>query len=238
MDKQKNEINEIYISCIFGKTYKMVHPSPNKEKSFFFTNNPEIENELIEKGWNYVYVNKPLVNDTIVSSLQSKYIKFLQFFDDFPEFRIYTTIIYFDHKENVSNKTADEIQNIIKTTNKSIIIRTTPRMKTNISDEIADAMGQQRYVKNMKKTIDYIDSVKKNGINENVRICNTGLLIYIEPNKIMDLLNKVYNKCLEHEQPECQIYWAIFSQDFEDEILKIDWRHIQSIQRTLCFTKA
>jgi hypothetical protein len=48
------------------------------------------------------------------------------------------------------------------------------------------------------------------------------------------LLNKVYNKCLEHEQPECQIYWAIFSQDFEDEILKIEWKHIRSIQRTLC----
>ena len=61
------------ISCIFGKKFTkyMLH----QIKIVFFTNNIDIKEEIINKGWNYVYVNKPLVND-IVSSLQSKYIKF------------------------------------------------------------------------------------------------------------------------------------------------------------------
>jgi hypothetical protein len=63
----------IIISCIFGSKFKYVHRSPDKEKSYFFTNNPDA---IIKKGWNYVYVNKMLSGDYIISSLQSKYVKF------------------------------------------------------------------------------------------------------------------------------------------------------------------
>lgn len=225
--------NTIIISCIFGTQFRRVHPSPNKKISFFFTNNVALENEIIEKGWNYVYVNKPLSNDIIISSLQSKYIKFLIFLEDYKEFKNKKNIIYFDHKENVSPITLNEINSLIKNNlNKSLIIRQTPTIKNNIDDEVKVAMGQSRYVENMDKTRDFIKyMVSSHGLSKKVRICNTGLLIYLKRENIQNLLKDVYEKCIEHQQPECQIYWSIFSQKYRDEIKEIKWTDIKHIQR-------
>lgn len=222
--------NLLFISCIFGKHFKYVHPSPDNKNSYFFTNNRELKNEIINKGWNYIFVDKDLTDDYLVSSLQSKYIKFLEFLDDFPEFENREIIIYFDHKENISTATVDEIQLLInKNPDKSLIIRQTPSEKTNVHQEIEAAMTQNRYAKNMnltKKFIKDITSTKE--FSENVRICNTGLLIYINRHKIRELLKNVYNKCIEHQQPECQIYWSIFSQKYKNEITEIKWTDIKN----------
>lgn len=226
--------NLLIISCIFGTRFKYVHPSPDNKNSYFFTNNKELKDEIINKGWIYVYVNKVLSDDYIISSLQSKYIKFLKFLDDFPEFQNAKTIIYFDHKEKVSSTTLDEIKLLINNNvDKSLIIRQTPSNKTSIYHEVRDAMGQQRYVKNMNITKNFIKSIiSTNNFSENVRICNTGLLIFINREQISELLNNVYEKCIEHEQPECQIYWSIFSQKYQDEIKEIKWTDIKNINRT------
>jgi hypothetical protein len=222
----------IYISCIFGDKFTRVHTSPNRENSFFFTNNPKIKDEITTKGWKYVYVSKPISNDLIVSSLQSKYIKFLQFLTDYPQFNK-KTIVYFDHKEHVTEHTLKEIDTLIKNnTNKSLIIRQTPRIKTTISHEINEAMGQGRYVKNMKKTREFVERmITSNNVSEKVRICNTGLMIYVNKQKIQGLLDEVYNTCMEHSQPECQIYWSVFSQGYKNEIKEIEWTTIKSIKR-------
>jgi hypothetical protein len=236
---------KLFISCIFGKAFTKVHCAPHLKNSYFFTNNSSLEEEIIGKGWKYIYVSKPLLDDDILSSLQSKYIKFLQFLPDFPEFKKYDKIIYWDHKEKVLSNTLLEIDVLLQDNpDKALIIRTTPRKKIFISDEVNEAKSQPRYAKNMNKTIEYIDYIKKHGldgnlnninsvnvISEKVRICNTGLLIYNNYSIILELLDNVYNKCIEHEQPECQIYWAIFCQKIEDKILKIDWKYLKSIQR-------
>ena len=149
--------NLLIVSCIFGKHFTYVHQSPDNENSYFFTNNNELKDEITNKGWNYVYVNKVLSNDSIISALQSKYIKFLQFLDDFPQFQNAKTIIYFDHKENVSSASIDEIKLLINNNvDKSLIIRHTPSNKTSVYHEIRAAMGQSRYVKNMNKTNNFI----------------------------------------------------------------------------------
>ena len=225
--------NLLIISCIFGKKFKYVHKSPDNKNSYFFTNNKDLKDEIINKGWNYVYINKILSDDYIISSLQSKYIKFLKFLDDFPEFQTAKTIIYFDHKENVSSATINEIKLLINNNNnKSLIIRQTPTEKTSIYHEIKAAMSQERYIKNMNITKKFIQNVLSNKeFNENVRICNTGLLIYINRENIKELLNNVYEKCIKHEQPECQIYWSIFSQKYKDEIKEIPFTHIKNIKR-------
>lgn len=225
--------NYIFISCLFGKRFNKVHPSPDKERSYFFTNNKALETEISRKGWNYVYVDAILSDDYIISSLQSKYIKFLKFLVDFPEFDKNDCIIYFDHKEFVSNKTVDEIKKLIAMNqNKDLIIRQTPSLKTNVYDEVKAAMGQQRYVKNMNITIDFIKSMMKNkDYTENVRICNTGLLIYLNRTPILQLLNDVYKYCIFHKQPECQIYWSILSQKYKSSIHQIKWTDIKNIKR-------
>lgn len=225
--------NLLIISCIFGKQFKYVHPSPDNKNSYFFTNNKELKGEIINKGWNYVYVNKVLSDDIIISSLQSKYIKFLKFLDDFPQFQNAKTIIYFDHKINVLPNALNEIKLLIDNNNdKSIIINQTPLNKTSVYDEVKAAMGQQRYVKNMNITKNFIKHmISTNEYSEHVRICSTGLLIFINRENIKELLNNVYEKCIEHQQPECQIYWSIFSQKHQNKIKQIKWTDIKNIKR-------
>ena len=65
-------------------------------------------------------------------------------------------------------------------------------------------------------------------ISENVRVCNIGLLIFINRLKIKQLLNIVYEKCIEHQQPKCQIYWSIFSQKYKNYIKEVKWGDIKS----------
>ena len=194
-----------------------------------------IKSEIINKGWNYVYVNKVLTNNYVVSSLQSKYIKFLKFLDDFPEFQNAKTIIYFDHKEIVSSSTIDEIKLLINDNlDKSLIIRQEKWTdKTNIYQEFDTAMTQERYLTNISITKKFVkDLISTNEYSENVIICNTGLLIFINRENIKELLNKVYETCIDHGQPECQIYWNIFSQKYKDQIKEIKWTDIKNIERT------
>lgn len=150
-----------------------------------------------------------------------------------PQFQNIKTIIYFDHKENVSSATIEEINLLINNNlDKSLIIRQTPSNKTSVYHEIKAAMGQSRYVKNMDKTKNFIKNIiAAKEFDENVRICNTGLLIFINIENIKELLNNVYEKCIEHQQPECQIYWSIFSQKHHNKIKEIKWTDIKSIKR-------
>ena len=231
--------NLLIISCIFGKEFKYVHKSPDTKNSFFFTNNSELKNEIINKGWNYVFVNNVLSDDIIISSLQSKYIKFLKFLDDYPQFQNAKTIIYFDHKENVSNAAIEEIKTLINNNlDKSLIIRQSPLIKTSVYHEVDAAMGESRYVKNMDKTKKFIKNIlSTNEYSENVRVCNTGLLIFINRENIKELLDNVYEKCMEDEQPECQIYWSIFSQKHQNNIKEIKWTDIKNIKRIVPIKK-
>ena len=155
-------------------------------------------------------------------------IKFLIFLKEYPQFN-HRQILYIDHKELVNRDTLDEIMVLInKNLNKSLIIRKTPGFKNKIYDEIIAAMDQGRYLKNMNKTTDFVDNLISSGkVSENVRICNTGLIVYIN-RRIQPLLNSVYDKCMEHQQPECQIYWSIFSQKYKNEITEIEWSYLKN----------
>lgn len=168
----------------------------------------------------------PLSDDFLISSLQSKYIKFLIFLKDYPEFK-HKQLVYFDHKEYVTPKTLDYINEIH--TSKSVIIRTTPKEKKTIQDEINAAMSHPRYSTYMNKTKKFIRmKLKTKKISNHVRICNTGLIVYINPEKIQPMLTSIYKKCMDHKQPECQIYWAVFSQKYASQIKKISWTHLKN----------
>jgi hypothetical protein len=82
----------------------------------------------------------------------------------------------------------------------------------------------------MDKTKKFVkDIISTKEYNENVRVCSTGLLIFIDRENITELLNNVYEKCIEHQQPECQIYWSIFSQKHQNKIKQIKWTDIKNI---------
>jgi hypothetical protein len=226
-------MNTCIISCVFGTGFNAVHRSPIPGSSYMFTNNPSLKEHVISRGWEYIYVDAPLNSDILSSSLQSKYVKFMKFLTNDHVVAKYKRIIYVDHKEKITKSVLDDI---IKFSNenddKSLIIRTTPRNKTSVYHEIRAAIGDHRYRLNMNKTLNFI---KSENFNTDVRICNTGFMVINNYENIKDLYDKVYEKCMEHGQPECQIYFALFYPELGENILKVDWLHFNGMIRTTDF---
>ena len=224
----------LIISCIFGKKFKKIYPAPilTPSKCLFFTNNPTLKKEIESKGWTPVFINMPLSDNSTVSSVQSKYIKFLQFLNNnrFKQLKEkYKQILYFDHKFQVFpqhiNKLIDICANNETNTDDNtnhVIIRETPTLKTSIWDEVNASKGQDRYKLGMSDTIALINNkIKNKEIQSNIRICNTGLIFYNNYTPVIPMLNQIYLACTTLMQPECQIFWAIYSQQYTDLIKTI-----------------
>ena len=109
MDKS----NILIISCIFGNKFKKVYKAPLLENCYFFSNNNNIRKEVESNDWHFIFIDFKLVDDDIICSLQSKYIKYLIFLDNFPLLKKYKQILYFDHKIFIIEQ---HIINLIKIT--------------------------------------------------------------------------------------------------------------------------
>jgi hypothetical protein len=216
--------NTLLVSCVFGNIIKTVYNAVPTYKCVLFSNNFDIKTEAEEKGWDFMFVEShKLSYEYKISSMQAKYIKFLQFFDEFPRYRNATEIIYFDHKFKVLQCHADILRSIFLDC-KSILIRNTPRIKTSIQDEIDDAMGQDRYVVAMDKTLTWIErTVDGKKFTMSNRIMNTGLIVYRNIDRVRPLLDSTYRIVWDLGQPECQIIWGVLSQEYEDRIQRIEW---------------
>lgn len=212
-------INLICISCYFGNNFSYVYPSPKSFTSYFFTNNPIMKDEIIKKGWIYHYINKPIYTDYMMSSIQAKEIKFLQY--NFPFSIQGIDILYFDHKVYIKDNDIFYLQDIsYKNPSSEILIREheNPNRKT-IYDEINEANKIERYRKNMKQTISYISEyIKDNNLSFKTKISNTGVIYYNSINHIKPLLKDIYNLIIKLQQPECQILWAVLSQHYKSFI--------------------
>lgn len=226
---KKSVLNPVVISGVFGNDFSNLFQSPIGYRSVMFSNNSNLRHEAEIKGWEFRLLNlggMELTDDPVVSAVQSKYIKFLMFMNDFPEYSLGSPVIYIDHKVELKKEHITLIQQMISP-EKSILIRNTPRLKSTISDEIEDAMHQSRYRESMPETIQWLEMIKeKRGISETVRIMNTGLIYYKDVNSIRTLLDEVHQVINTLNQPECQIIWAALSQPFEDKIHRVDWLDI------------
>jgi hypothetical protein len=225
----------LIVSSIFGKKFKKVHPAPLSNNCYFFSNNQEIKDEVEEKGWSFVHVDKELSSNYLVSSLQSKYIKFLRFLRDYNQFKKYNQILYFDHKLAMNEENVHKILDIYDESGKkyNIIIRSHEQNRFGIFTEIDDSLmfdkisNENRYSKNMEKTIDFVNkNIPDKNAADAIQICNTGMMLYSNYDEIMPLLDEVYDTCVSLEQPQCQIVWSVLSQKYKDKIKVIDFRNV------------
>lgn len=198
----------------------------NIERCIFFSNNTALESEARDKGWEFHFYDGKLDNiESIASSMLAKKIKFLQF-DQHNELGLLNVdnILYMD-----SRRITDDIDKLLAVTS-DIGIRYTPRSKT-LWDEVDEAMEQTRYAKNMPETIDYINNLITNGLDVKQQVMNTGVILYrfkspTNKSRILSLCKKVYDNCVQLEQPECQIIWYAESQSYDDLITKVDYDFI------------
>jgi len=221
-------MDNIIISCFFGRGAGVIQNAHSKIPSYFFSNNSILEPICREKGWQFKYVsNYELIDDYRISSEQSKYIKFLQFLDDFEEFKHYKNstdknITYIDHKLIPSDRLLDRVLNLADHSKSLLIRQHICKDKTSLSPEIRDALLQPRYAYSMNKTLEWISKYNPAcDIHDPIRIENTGLIYYMNIKSCMDLLTEVHKAVVDLNQPECQILWAVISNKFRDIIQSI-----------------
>jgi hypothetical protein len=220
----------IIASCLFGQRFSRVYPAIQGRRCCFFSNNARLAPEVESKGWEYRLVSTHAMSaDERISSQQSKYVKFLQFLRDFPEFQTVEAVTYFDHKFFVKEAHVSWILEHIAP-DKSVLIRTTPKLKLSIADEVAAAMPQRRYAERMPQTLAWVSALKaERGIAEAVRIVNTGLIHYRNLARIMPLLDDIYGAVWALGQPECQIIWAALAQAYECHIQRVAWEDLNPL---------
>lgn len=164
----------IVISGYFGKKLTGVYTSLPDVDCFFFSNNKEMKSIVEAKGWIFVSENMPISAEPRIASLQSKYVKFLQFDKEKIGWKRDQEILYFDHKFEVKITHVKKIENSCDT---ALLIRNTPKEKLTIQDEINDALPQKRYAEVMEQTIAWVNNkIENEGYRSFNRIMNTGLI--------------------------------------------------------------
>ncbi|MDC1499375.1 hypothetical protein N8390_09535 [Amylibacter sp.] len=213
------------ISCYFGRNKTGVYEAPLDADCFFFSNNKDLERLAQKSGWNFIFVeDMPISAEPRVASLQSKFIKFLQFKKSLINWTPTDSILYFDHKFAVKSEHIGLIQNLCSS---EILIRNTPKEKLSIQDEINAALPQKRYAEVMLETVQWINTkITKEKLSPNNRVMNTGLILYADVEKSQKLCDEVYEACWLLGQPECQIIWGLISQPYEGLITRIDWNDL------------
>jgi hypothetical protein len=95
----------VLLSGFFGDQFTRVYPAISEYDCVFFSNNAVLKDEVESKGWTFVVLSgHELSSDLRISSQQSKYVKFLQFLADYPEFANVDKFTYFDHKFRVTSE--------------------------------------------------------------------------------------------------------------------------------------
>lgn len=215
----------LFISCLFGEMPRIVHPAPSGTKSIFFSNDQELESEATQKGWDFRLVDVerfPLSSDSTASSLQAKYIKFMQFLDDYPELQEYNMITYSDHKPLITNEHLLWLMTRIES-DKKLIVRQSPKEK-NVYEEIRVATRQERYRKTMPQTIEWVGKQKETvGFDPEAFVSNTGIIHCVDVAYFRPMFDNIYKTIIELQQPECQIFWVILSQKYKEDIQQIKW---------------
>lgn len=205
-------------------------PPQGINNCYFYSNNIKLKKEIIAKGWFFCLLENSIHNgESIESSLLAKKVKFLQIDDQYSnQFYNFEHLIYMD-----SRRISDDITGIVQSNQKGILIRYTPRVKPTVWHEVDEAKGQERYAKNMNKTIDFINTKIEQGYSAENRVMNTGVIAYHMKSaevktKIRSLCDEVYSACLELKQPECQIFWCVLSQHYIDILKPVEFSEIKT----------
>jgi len=213
----------IVVSGFFGFKPTSCHQAPN-ESCYFFSNNQAMETIVKNKGWKFVFCPEfPISNEPRVSSLQSKWFKFLQF--DFENLFPDVPILYVDHKFNLR---PDHIEFVKKTCNRPILIRNSPKVLNSIEEEVEVlAKREKRYAEVLGETMKWVDMMeKKFGFSRKVRMVNTGLIYYRSPREAKPLCDDVYKTCWFLGQPECQIVWNVLAQNNLGIVQTVEWSEL------------
>lgn len=221
-----NDKNILFVSGVFGEKFSRVHAAVEGFRCIMFCNNPSLGKDARNKGWEVVYVDHlPISKDYLVSSLQSKYVKFLQFLKDYPEFNCYNHIIYSDHKTCILPYQLHFLIQKVEENKSILLISNRQGYSIRNAVEVASSeRGQERYQRSLEETVDWIQSRVDAGFASwDSQIYATGFVSYKNYAPILPLLDEVYDVSLSLGQPHCQIIFSALCQEYKNYMQWIYW---------------
>lgn len=222
----------LLISCFFGGQIRTIYPALRGHDCVFFSNDDQYRHQLVARGWTFRLVKSlPLSADYRQCSIQAKYIKFLQFFAEFPEFADRGRIIYFDHTIFFRKSDLAWLQQHHHPEKGALVLRHLACDRT-IWGEVQAASAQSRYAEAMPRTIEWLRSLERDRcIDLNQLVDATTLISYREPVRIRPLLDQVYQQTVMLGQPQCQVLWSALAQLYPDAIQRCPWRDLDPLWR-------
>ena len=222
----------LLISCFFGGQIRTVYPAVRGRYCVFFSNSESYRALAEARGWQFRLVKSlPVTSDYRESSIQAKYIKFLQFFDEFPEFAIFNRIIYFDHTIYFRRSDLNWLQTHHAPDKPALLLRH-PTVERTIWGEVEAASAQERYALGMPETIKWLRLMEHDGVVRlDAKVDATGIISYRYPDLIRKLLDEVYAQTIRLGQPECQIIWSTLAQCYPSSIQRVDWHELDPLLR-------
>lgn len=221
--------NHLLVSCFFGIQRISISDAPVAARSVFFTNSDANAATAASAGWEPVLLNDvgfPLSDDLRISSIQAKYVKFLQFRHDFKDLARYSITTYCDQNACIQDKQLLEFTTRMDS-EKSVLIRSSPSKK-GLTKEIEQSKKQPRYDVSMDETLQWLEKIRKHDeISDTKQIANTGMIHTTRVEKMMPLYEAVYNAIIDLDQPQCQIIWNTLSQKYADDIHQVGWNDLQ-----------
>mgnify|MGYP001349658011 CR=1 FL=1 len=230
----KNSLNnDLLVACIFGFKFTKLYPALENYRCVLFSNNLEIRNEALKKGWEFEFVDKfALTKDHCLSSLQSKYIKFLQFLDDFPKYKKYKFITYIDHTIKISKKESKRLKSLFLSNKKIFMISSQKGYLANQSIENA-SKSHIRYGNSYTQTKAWIDyHINHKNIPSPPQEYATGFIMYKNYKSLKPFLKNVYETIWKLNQPHCQSIWAVLIQWHLEDLQYIYWSETSIRKRT------
>ena len=199
---------------------------PQGVRGVFFSNNRRTLDQAGSLGWETVDLSSRFepTDDALESSLQSKWIKFLQFVGEEGEYRRYPWIAYADHKNSLTP--AAILRLFSRARGKAVVIRKHAQFRDNVMMEVKASMPQQRYSENMEQTIDWIQRLKSEGYRYRARVPNTGVILWKNSAESLALANEIYESLIELRQPQCQIVWTMLSQKYRPFVRNVSYNWV------------
>lgn len=166
----------------------------------------------------------PLSASGYISSLQSKYVKYLQFNKEFPEFDNIDNIIYADHKQLLDGASLDTLEEKYSARDHVLSI---PSLRTRtIREEISLAKKFDRYNLTMAQTERWVADMVRLGLaSSEAHVKCTAFIYYKDVKKCRRLLDEVYEMIWRIGQPECQIIFGMISQKY-NFLSGISWNDV------------
>lgn len=164
-----------YYTCYFGGTNnysRIIPPLPStKNDCYYFTNDKNIYNELLDTKWKVVFLDIPIHNCTIKDAMESKKIRCCP--HEYEELKNYDYLCWFDSKLQVfENKIEELMTDLSNDDNKIIVLSKHPYYDrfTSVWDEFHLAMGYDRYKQQKEQNEKYIKDKINRGFSEKINI--------------------------------------------------------------------